>query len=103
MFGFVGVHVGSNNEVGGLRLSDCAVRRDRPLFAGQQPPAQQSPVVGIFVCMRTEQLFEFEQLVSRKSLNLAVRSDSFTSEPNEKLTVGPIRRRNVSRQQGPES
>src|SRR6516164_9731672 len=53
--------------------------------------------------MRTEQLFEFEQLVSGKSLNLAVRSDSFTSEPNEKLTVGPIRWRNVSRQQGPES
>ena len=53
--------------------------------------------------MRTEQHFEFEQLVSGKSLNLAVRSDSFTSEPNEKLTVAPIRWRNVSRQHGPES
>src|SRR5215469_3364192 len=53
--------------------------------------------------MRMEQLFEFEQLVYGKSLDLAVRSDSFTSEPNEKLTVGPIRWRNVSRQQGPES
>ena len=51
--------------------------------------------------MRAEQHFEFEQLVSGKSLNLAIRRDAFTSEPNEKLTA-PIRWKNVRRQHGPE-
>ena len=41
------------------------------------------------------------ELVSGKSLDLAVQSDSFASKPNEKITE-PIRRKNISRQYGPE-
>jgi len=44
---------------------------------------------------------EFAELVSGKTLDLAVWSDSFASEPNEKVGP-PIWRRNASQQYRPE-
>jgi hypothetical protein len=43
---------------------------------------------------------EILKFLSRKSLDLAIRSDSFASEPNKKISE-PIRWRGTSRQYGP--
>jgi hypothetical protein len=48
----------------------------------------------ILVHVRTQPSFEFEELVSRKSLDSAIRGDSFASEPYKKVTA-PIRWRNT--------
>jgi hypothetical protein len=58
-------------------------------------------VRGVVFRVRTKPDFEFEELVSRKSLDLAGRSDLFASKPNEKVTT-PIRWRNTGRQYWPE-
>ncbi len=91
----------SNDQVSRLVLRRFAVRIDGPLLLRQKPPAQEAGVIGIFVHVWTKLGFEFERLVSGKSLDLTVNSDSFASEPNEEVTA-PIWWRNIGRQYGPE-
>ena len=44
-------------------------------------------MIGILVHVWRKPRFEFEELIAGKSLDLAIRGNSFASEPNEDVTA----------------
>ena len=91
VLGFVLVHVRSNDQLSRLGLRGSVIRIDWPLFWRQKPTAQQPGIIRIFVHVETEPGVEIHKFLSRKSLDLAIRGDSFAFEPNEKVTAPMMR------------